>query len=99
MLEIVWHYLVRQQSVQKFEVHYGPGGTWAKLFEQAEGYLGTRLLKDQDRSMRYLTIDRWKDVESFERFKQQFGAQYAELDGEMNKLTKEEDLVGMFEVV
>ena len=99
MLEIVWHFLVRQQSIQTFETHYGPEGTWAKLFARAEGYLGSRLLRDKDRTMRYLTIDRWEDLESFKRFKAQLGKEYEQLDAECDKLTKEEDLVGMFEVV
>jgi heme-degrading monooxygenase HmoA len=98
MVEIIWEYTVIRHSTLVFEQHYGPHGSWAMLFTKTDGYLGTRLLKDRERPTRYVTIDRWRDMESFERFKQQGKAEYSKLDAQMGTLTRSEELVGVFEV-
>ena len=35
----VWEFQVRPGRESEFESHYGPDGTWARLFRSAEGYL------------------------------------------------------------
>ena len=98
MIHILWEFRVRNEKREEFERHYGPQGSWAKLFAQAKGYRGTKLLRDRV-SGRYLTIDEWESAESFESFKEVFEKEYAELDGLCEKLTEEEKRVGLFEEI
>lgn len=80
----------------EFEQYYGPGGTWARLFTSADGYIETMLLKDKSSAGRYVTIDRWRDEEAFQAFRSSFSQQYEQLDRECERLTLGEQLVGVF---
>jgi hypothetical protein len=42
---IVWEFVVQDEHVGTFEEHYGPAGTWARLFSRAVGFRGTTLLR------------------------------------------------------
>ncbi|WP_448811092.1 antibiotic biosynthesis monooxygenase family protein [Agromyces bauzanensis] len=78
--EIVWTYEVGQAQRDAFERAYGPDGDWARLFARAEGFLEVVLLADAEVPGRYLTIDRWRDETSFDRFMAEHGEDYAALD-------------------
>ncbi len=60
-------------------------GAWARLFAQAEGYVGTELLSsaETDENAKFVTIDRWQTAEDFTRFQEQFGAEYRALDTQL----------------
>jgi heme-degrading monooxygenase HmoA len=96
-MQIVWEFIVRQDSVEEFQAAYGPQGSWVKLFERAEGFLGTVLLRSDQTQNKFLTIDRWKDVASYRNFRQVFAAEYVELDARLDKLTISETRIGAFE--
>jgi heme-degrading monooxygenase HmoA len=55
----VWRFLVRSGSEADFVAAYGPDGEWARLFRQADGFLGSELLRDRADPRRFLTVDRW----------------------------------------
>ena len=46
MIEIVWEYVVKEEARGQFELAYGPGGAWSKLFARCPGFRGTTLLRD-----------------------------------------------------
>jgi heme-degrading monooxygenase HmoA len=96
-MQIVWEFIVREDSVEEFQAAYGPQGSWVKLFERAEGFLGTVLLRSDQTQNKFLTIDRWKDVASYKNFRQVFAAEYVELDARLDKLTISETRIGAFE--
>jgi hypothetical protein len=96
-MQIVWEFIVREESVEEFQAAYGPKGSWVKLFEQAEGYLGTVLLLSDQASNKFLTIDRWRDVMSYKDFRQKYANEYAELDAQLDGLTISETRIGAFE--
>lgn len=91
---ILWEFLIRADGQAEFERHYSPGGSWAALFRQAEGYLGTELLRDRGNRLRYLTIDRWTGIEAWQAFRERFAAQYKALDRQCQGLTERETLLG-----
>jgi len=93
---IVWEFLVEQRSTAEFEHHYGPDGTWAALFGEAPGYLGTLLLRDASAPGRYLTIDRWRSAEAYRAFRAAFAGPYAALDRQCEALTRGEREIGVF---
>jgi heme-degrading monooxygenase HmoA len=98
MYVILWEFVVPSQVVDAFVAAYKSDGAWAKLFAQAEGYLGTELLSspETDQERTFVTIDRWKTAEDFTRFHEQFGAEYRALDTQLEGLTVRERKVGMF---
>lgn len=92
----VWEFLVPIDSVQEFEKHYGPDGTWAELFQRAPGYVETLLLADRSLLGRYVTIDRWESEDAYLAFRAAFAADYAAIDSECEKLTAGETCLGTF---
>lgn len=96
---VVWRYRVPAERRAAFERAYGPAGPWVALFGSAEGFLGTTLLRALDDAGVYLTIDRWRSPESFERFQKEFAAAYEALDRELEGLALEETRLGAFETV
>jgi hypothetical protein len=95
----VWEFQVKLESFAEFERIYGPDGLWSKLFRQSSAYLGTELLRDTERTGRYLTIDRWISPEALHQFKQQHAEEYAALDKTCERLTASEAIVGKFESI
>jgi heme-degrading monooxygenase HmoA len=90
----IWEFEVQPDSEAEFEQHYGPKGTWAKLFRQAPGYIETLLLQDKAEPLRYITVDRWRCEEDFHAFKKKFDREFAELDGECEMLTRNAAAIG-----
>jgi quinol monooxygenase YgiN len=76
----LWEYEVEPGKVEAFLAAYRADGAWARLFGRAEGYAGTQLFADVDRAGRFVTIDRWRDVASWETFQARWGNEYHELD-------------------
>jgi len=96
---VVWRFRVPAERRAEFERVYGPEGDWAALFRSAEGYVGTNLLRSLDDHGAYLTIDRWRSRDAYERFLQDFAAPYEALDRELEGLAVEETRLGAFEAV
>ncbi|MFL6427607.1 MAG: antibiotic biosynthesis monooxygenase family protein [Acidobacteriaceae bacterium] len=98
MYVIVWEFLVEPENVEAFVAAYKSAGAWAKLFAQAEGYLGTELLSssESDEEVKFITIDRWTTAEDFTRFQKRFGAEYRTLDTQLKKLRIGERKLGIF---
>ena len=96
-MQIVWEFIVREESVEEFQAAYGPQGSWVELFKKGDGFLGTVLLRSDQAQNKFLTIDRWEDVASYKNFRQRFATEYAELDAQLDELTVSETRIGAFE--
>jgi heme-degrading monooxygenase HmoA len=96
-MQIVWEFQVREDLVEEFQAAYGPEGSWVELFERAEGYLGSVLLRSDEAPHKFLTIDRWQDVASYESFRRKFAAEYESLDAACEVMTTSETRIGAFE--
>jgi heme-degrading monooxygenase HmoA len=97
VIYIVWRFTAKPARVTDFERHYGAEGSWAQLFRRSPGYRGTTLVRDSAATNRYLLWDCWDSLASFDRFKQDHGADYSALDKQCEALTEEEIKVGIFE--
>ena len=97
MTEIVWEFEVARDRVEDFEKHYSPDGTWVELFRRDPAYRGTTLLRDREHPTRYVTIDRWIDLESYEAFRVEYAKDYERIDVQMERLTVAEKRIGVFE--
>jgi heme-degrading monooxygenase HmoA len=93
MHRIVWQYRVAPEHVNAFEAAYRSGGTWSQLFRRSPDYLGTELYRSTDAGNVYVTIDRWRTKESWERFRSDHSDAYRALDAECDALTESETLV------
>ena len=96
--QTIWEYRVPEGRRGDFVRQYGPEGSWAHLFAQAEGYLGTELLQDAADPGRFLTIDRWLSQADFEAFKTRFASDYDTLDALCEALTESDNHIGQFYV-
>jgi heme-degrading monooxygenase HmoA len=96
---IVWEFRPRPGAETGFEEAYGPEGVWAKLFQQAEGFLGTALVRDEKDRRRFLTIDSWTSKQAYEAFRALYQSAYQSLDAECEGLTESENEIGKFERV
>lgn len=92
----LWEFLVQPARQAEFERHYAPDGSWAALFRQAPGYLGSQLLQDRSNPLRYVTIDRWTGIEAYRAFRRQFAEQYQALDRQFEGLMTHEAPLGEY---
>jgi heme-degrading monooxygenase HmoA len=90
MLVRIWEYEVVAGRAAEFEQAYGAAGAWAQLFARSAGHLSTELYRAVDAPARYLTVDRFSDPESWQRFLSEHGHDYAELDSRCASLTTSE---------
>ena len=90
----LWEFHVAPHSQQDFERHYGTDGSWAMLFRQHPGYISTSLFQDRANPLRYVTIDRWQNIEAYENFRARYASQYDELDQMCQNLTTRETSLG-----
>jgi heme-degrading monooxygenase HmoA len=96
MYIILWEFEVALDKVEEFVAAYDGEGDWARLFRQADGFRGTRLLRSTDGPARFVTIDTWEDVLCFERFRERFADDYRALDERFATLTLSERKLGTF---
>lgn len=92
----LWEFAVEPARQAEFERHYGPDGSWARLFREAPGFLGTELLVDRSNPRRYVTIDRWQSPDHWRAFHAQFAAEYEALDRHCAGLTTRESSLGEY---
>ncbi len=99
MITIVWQFEVAPRAEFEFEKHYGPEGTWVQLFRRDPAFRGTLLFRDREHPNRYVTVDRWDDLSSYDAFRQRFAEEYRQIDKEMEALTVSETKWGVFDQV
>ena len=98
MIEIVWEFVVKEEARGQFELAYGPGGAWSKLFARYPGFRGTTLLRDMKNPRRYLTIDFWDTEAQREQILAERKAEYSNLDAAFGDWIESKTEVGIFRV-
>ena len=98
MIEIVWEFVVKEDGRGQFELAYGPGGAWSKLFARSPGFRGITLLRDTQNPRRYLAIDVWDTPAQREQTLAESEAEYADLDAALAEWTESRAEVGIFRV-
>jgi heme-degrading monooxygenase HmoA len=98
MIEIIWEFVVKEEARGQFELAYGPGGAWSKLFARSSGFRGTTLLRDTKNPQRYLTIDLWDTAAQREQVLAERKPEYANLDAAFADWTESKTEVGIFRV-
>jgi heme-degrading monooxygenase HmoA len=98
MIEIVWEMIVRQEAQGQFELVYGPGGAWGKLFGKIPGYRGTSMLNDIHNPRRYLIIDLWDSQVQQEQALSEYADEYSRLNADLEDWTEFRVEVGVFRI-
>jgi hypothetical protein len=99
MIEIVWEFVVKEEARGQFELAYGPGGAWSKLFARCPGFRGTTLLRDTKNPRRYLAIDLWDTDTQREQMLAERQAEYSNLEAAFGDWTESRTEVGTFRVL
>jgi len=99
MIEIVWEFVVKEEARAQYELAYGPGGAWSKLFARYPGYRGTTLLRDTTNPRRFLTIDFWDTEDQREQMLAERKAEYANLEAAFGDWTESKIEVGIFRLL
>jgi len=97
MFVIIWQYQAKADRVSEFEKIHASDGAWAELFQKAEGFLGTELVRHHENPTRFLTIDRWTSRQAHEAFLTEWKQAYQALDAQCEGLTEKERLLGGYE--
>ncbi len=98
MVEIIWEFVVKEEARGQFELAYGPGGAWSKLFARCPGFRGTTVLRDTENPRRYLTIDLWETAAQREQALAEHKAEYADLEAAFGDWIESRAEVGTFSV-
>lgn len=99
MVEIVQEYVVKEKARGQFELAYGPGGAWSRLFARCPGFRGTTVLRDTRNPRRYLTIDLWETETQREETLAQNEAEYSGLEATLEEWTESRTEIGVFRVL
>ena len=99
MIEIIWEFVVKEEAGGQFELAYGPGGAWSKLFARCPGFRGITLLRDTKNPRRFLVIDLWDTEAQREQALVERKAEYFKLDTAFADWTESKTEVGIFRVL
>jgi heme-degrading monooxygenase HmoA len=99
MVEFVWEFVVKEEARGQFELAYGPGGAWSKLFARCPGFRGTTVLRDTKNPRRYLTINLWETEAQREQALAESKAEYSDLEVAFGEWTESKTEVGTFSVL
>ena len=98
MIEIVREFVVKEEARGQFELAYGPGGAWSKLFAQCPGFRGITVLRDTKNPRRYLTIDLWETGGQREQALAESKVNYSDLEAVFGEWIESRTEVGIFSV-
>ncbi len=99
MVEIIWEFVVKEEARGRFELAYGPGGAWSRLFARRPGFRGTTLLRDTQDPRRYLAIDLWETEAQRAQALAERQAEYSDLDAAFTDWSESRTEVGVFRVL
>lgn len=99
MVEMVWVITVREESRGQFELAFGPGGAWGRLFGRCAGFRGTTLLRDTLHAQRYLVIDIWDTAAQREQALAEYQDEVAALEATFAAWVEERVDLGTFSIL
>ncbi len=99
MIEIVTEFVVKEDAWGQFELVYGRGGAWSKLFARSAGFRGTTLMRDAANPGRYLVVEFWDTLANRDQVLAEQQAQYAELEATLVTWSRSITEVGVFRVL
>jgi heme-degrading monooxygenase HmoA len=99
MVEMIWEFVVKQEARGQFELTYGPGGAWSRLFATCSGFRGITLLRDTNNPCHYLTVDIWDTAAQREQALAKHEAEYSELETSLEDWVESRNEIGVFSLL
>lgn len=99
MVEIVGEYIVKEEARGQFELAYGPGGAWGRLFARCAGFRGITLLRDTKDLRRYLAVELWDSEVQRQQALTERQEEYATLDAALAAWCASRNELGTFRVL
>ena len=99
MIEIVWEFVLKEHYRGVFELAYGPGGAWSKLFSDCPGFRGTTVMRDVKDPRRYLVVDLWDTGAQRDQALRERETGYADMQVSFDQWTETRREVGVFNVL
>lgn len=99
MIEVVSEVVTKAGTGGRFELVFGPGGAWSKLFSDSPGFRGTTVLRDRDNPRRYLTVDLWDSEDAHEQALADEAHAYLALETELREWVELKHELGTFRVL
>jgi hypothetical protein len=95
-IQVIWEYLVQPGGRQEFISIYSANGDWAQLFHRCPGFLRTELLHHPADNQKFLTIDFWQSLDTYQAMRQLISDDYVRLDRACATLTAAETFLGIY---
>ena len=99
MIEVVCEFVIKEEARGQFELAYGPGGLWSKLYAQRAGFRGTTLMRDMKNPGRYLTVDLWDTEAQRDQTLSECKTEYSYLEATLADWSESKTEVGIFRVL
>jgi heme-degrading monooxygenase HmoA len=99
MIEIVWEFIIKETYRGQFELAFGPGGVWSKLYSRSPGFKGTTVLRDTEKHHRYLVIDLWSTEAQRNRALVEQKTEFEDMRTSLAEWTESTTEVGKFRVM
>lgn len=99
MIEIVQEFVVKDHHRGQFELAFGPGGAWSKLFARSPGFRGTTLMRDEKNPNRYLKIDLWDSEDFRAQWINENESEYEALLASITDWTESMNILGTYRVL
>jgi hypothetical protein len=99
MIQIVREFVVKETYRGQFELAFGPGGFWGKLYSQCSGFKGTTVLRDTEQLKRYLVIDMWDTQSHWRQAQIDHKSDYNDLHASLAEWTESSIEVGKFRIM
>ena len=103
-VEVVREYVVNGEAGGHFELQYGPGGAWSRLFAHCPGFRGITVLRDMKNRQRYLVIEIWesetlREQALREQALRELATAYADLEAAQDEWLEVHSELGLFSMV
>ncbi len=95
----VWRYTIDPKYEADFLAANRSDGDWAKLFLRDPEYIETKLLRDDNRNDRYMTVDYWTSKGARDSFREKFAVEFKEIDERCENYTLDEVLIGDYVII
>jgi quinol monooxygenase YgiN len=96
MIEIVREFMVKNDARGQFELVFGPGGAWSKLFAKSPGFRGTTVMRDVKNLQRYLIIDVWESEDQQDQALVEHKEGYTDLEVTFDEWVESKIELGIF---
>jgi quinol monooxygenase YgiN len=99
MIEVIWEVVTKPGTGGRFELAFGPGGAWSKLFSDSPGFRGTTVLRDETDPRRYLVVDMWDSEDAREQAIVEHQDDYHALMSSFDAWVASEQELGTFRIL